>query len=95
MRHEAIISLYKNVVIVDDTAGAFDAEGNSVLINEQEVQAETIRLQAEYNAKKYQRDRAKAYPSIPDQLDTLYHGGYDAWKASIDVVKNKYPKGVA
>jgi hypothetical protein len=82
-------------VIVDDTAGAFDAEGNSVLINEQEVQAETIRLQAEYNAKKYQRDRAKAYPSIPDQLDTLYHGGYDAWKASIDVVKNKYPKGVA
>jgi hypothetical protein len=95
MRHEAIISLYKNVVIVDDTAGAFDAEGNLVPINEQEVQAETIRLQAEYNAKKYQRDRAKAYPSIPDQLDTLYHGGYDAWKASIDVVKNKYPKGVA
>jgi hypothetical protein len=61
----------------------------------EEVNAEIARLQADYDAKQYQRDRANEYPSIVDQLDTLYHGGYDAWKASIDVVKNKYPKGVA
>jgi len=36
--------------------------------------------------------RAAEYPSIPDQLDTLYHGGYDAWKATIQAVKDKYPK---
>jgi len=60
-----------------------------------EIQAEIARLQADYDAKQYQRNRAKEYPSIVDQLDTLYHGGYDAWKASIDVVKNKYPKGAA
>ncbi|CAB4160503.1 hypothetical protein UFOVP765_8 [uncultured Caudovirales phage] len=59
------------------------------------VLAEAARLQADYDAKQYQRNRAKEYPSIVDQLDTLYHGGYDAWKASIDVVKNKYPKGAA
>ena len=61
----------------------------------EEVNAEIARLQADYESKQYQRNRAKEYPSIVDQLDTLYHGGYDAWKASIDVVKNKYPKGAA
>jgi hypothetical protein len=59
---------------------------------EAEIQAEIIRLQADYKAKQYQRDRAKEYPSIVNQLDTLYHGGYDAWKATIQAVKDKYPK---
>jgi len=40
----------------------------------------------------YKEQRAKAYPSIPDQLDLLYHGGLDAWKAAIDAVKQEYPK---
>ena len=59
---------------------------------EEEVQAEIERLQAEYENNQYQRDRASTYPSIQDQLDTLYHQGYDGWKAMIDEVKNKYPK---
>lgn len=59
---------------------------------EEELQAEIERLQAEYENNQYQRDRASEYPSIQDQLDTLYHQGYDGWKASIDEVKNKYPK---
>jgi hypothetical protein len=40
----------------------------------------------------YADKRRMEYPLIPDQLDMLYHGGYDAWKASIDAVKTKYPK---
>lgn len=40
----------------------------------------------------YQELRAKAYPSIPDQLDLLYHGGMDAWKAAITEVKQEFPK---
>ncbi len=36
--------------------------------------------------------RRAEYPSIEDQLDTLYHGGYDAWKATISTIKQKYPK---
>ena len=58
----------------------------------QEVEIEVARLQAEYERNEYQRQRAQEYPPITDQLDTLYHGGYDAWKASIDAVKLKYPK---
>jgi len=59
---------------------------------EEEVQVEIERLQQEYQNNQYQRDRASEYPSIQDQLDTLYHQGYDGWKARIDEVKNKYPK---
>ena len=40
----------------------------------------------------YQELRAAAYPSIADQLDTIYHGGIDAWKAEIAAVKQEYPK---
>jgi hypothetical protein len=38
--------------------------------------------------------RAQAYPSIADQLDSIFHVGIDGWKAEIQAVKDKYPKGV-
>lgn len=60
--------------------------------SEDEVAAEVSRLKSEYSANEYARQRAAEYPSFADQFDVLYHGGYDAWKAAIDVVKNKYPK---
>ena len=59
---------------------------------EAEIQAEVARLQAEYEANEYQRQRASAYPSIADQLDKIYHEGIDAWKAQIAAVKQEYPK---
>lgn len=51
-----------------------------------------LNAQAAFNALSYADKRRAEYPSIPDQLDTLYHGGYDAWKATIQAVKDKYPK---
>jgi hypothetical protein len=59
---------------------------------ESELNVEIARLESEYNAKQYQRDRAKEYPAIVDQLDTIFHEGLDAWKAQIQAVKDKYPK---
>lgn len=56
------------------------------------VAAKIAELQAEYDANQYQRDRALAYPSWQDQLDTIYHQGIDAWKAEIQAIKNQYPK---
>ena len=39
-------------------------------------------------------DRRKSeYPSIPDQLDYIYHNGIEKWKTDMVLpVKNKYPK---
>jgi hypothetical protein len=53
---------------------------------------EIARITAELAATQYQRQRKQAYPQIADQLDTLYHGGYDAWKAEIAAIKAQYPK---
>ena len=85
MNHKAIYKLYPQVVSIDDGAGAFDAQGNKVAIDEAAVSVWV-------DPEAYKYERAKAYPSIVDQLDTLYHGGYDAWKATIQAVKDKYPK---
>ena len=60
--------------------------------SDSEIDAEISRLQAEYDSKQYQRDRAKAYPSTVDQLDDIYHNGVDGWKATIKAVKDTYPK---
>jgi hypothetical protein len=40
----------------------------------------------------YVNSRRSEYPSIEDQLDVLYHEGYEGWKAKISDVKSKYPK---
>ena len=37
-------------------------------------------------------NRRNDYPSIADQLDDIYHNGIDAWKATIKITKDKYPK---
>ena len=60
--------------------------------SEEQIQAKLKELQADYDSKQYQRDRAVAYPSYADQFDTIYHQGIDAWKAEIKVIKDKYPK---
>jgi hypothetical protein len=61
-------------------------------ISTADIEAKMVEVQAEYDAKQYQRDRAKEYPSMADQLDDIYHNGIDAWKATIKTIKDKYPK---
>lgn len=68
------------------------ADKNQAQPTEVEIESEISRLQAKYDAKEYARKRKAEYPSFADQFDTLYHGGYDAWKAQIDAIKAKYPK---
>lgn len=67
-------------------------DANQIKPTESEINTEIARLQADYDATQYQRNRAAEYPSFADQFDLLYHGGYEAWKASIDAIKTKFPK---
>jgi len=64
----------------------------TAVISKADIQAKQAELQTAYDNNKYQRDREKEYPSIVDQLDDIYHNGIDAWKATIKVTKDKYPK---
>jgi hypothetical protein len=88
MNHNAIYALYPQVVTVDDTAGAFDAEGNKV-----EIDMAAVNAWVDPNAYKYQR--AAEYPPMADYIDGVVKGDQaqiDAYIAACMAVKAKYPK---
>ena len=66
-----------------------------------DIEAKMTELQAEYDAKEYQRERATSYPSIGDQLDMLWHSidqnpslksEYFEFYEAIKAIKVKHPK---
>jgi hypothetical protein len=85
MLHDLIYKLYPTVVTIRGE-DAFDAEGNQVAIDQSLVDAEIARTA-------YIGKRQAEYPSFADQFDKIFHEGIDAWKAEIQAVKDKYPKG--
>ena len=82
--------LQNNIHFLDSTEFEHLLPVGCVQITDDE--AETIRL-SKVVPPTYAELRAAAYPPIVDQLDTIFHGGLDAWKAEIQYIKNKYPKG--
>jgi hypothetical protein len=72
-------------VQVDLTAEEIEATLNTWAENE-------LARQLDEEANGYKTARANEYPSIPDQLDDIFHNGLDAWKATIQETKDKYPK---
>jgi hypothetical protein len=85
--HQAILDLNPSVVTIRGDV-AYDADGNEVAYDKDAVQAYV-------DAHAYIAKRAAEYPPIGDQLDTIFHEGLDAWKAQIQAIKAKYPKGTA
>jgi len=85
MNHDAIYALNPLVVSIRGDI-AFDIDGNEVAYDKSAVEAYIA-------ANAYKELRAKEYPSYADQFDTIFHNGLDAWKAQIQAVKDKYPKG--
>ena len=70
-------------------------ENGTTPIPANEILAKQQELITEYNSNKYQRDRAKDYPSIQEQLDMQYWdkiNGTNNWQDAINAVKAKYPK---
>jgi hypothetical protein len=91
MKHQAIYALYPNVVMINDSTGAFDKDGNKVEINLDLVNAWV-------DPEAYKAKRAAEYPPYTDYLDGIVKGDNAQVQAYIDAcnaVKNKYPKGAA
>tara|TARA_A100001201_G_scaffold90012_1_gene78857 strand:+ start:502 stop:852 length:351 start_codon:yes stop_codon:yes gene_type:complete len=59
---------------------------------EEEVVQKIAELTYQQEVEVYKEQRAREYPPYADQFDQIFHEGIDAWKASIQVVKDKYPK---
>ena len=89
MRHDAIRSLYPQAVTINGDFEVWDKDGNVIKIDDTKVKEEEKRL---LEKNKYIILRRTAYPTLEDQMDTLYHEGYDGWKKQIQAIKEKYPK---
>ena len=93
-KHKAIRNKYPNAVnIIGDKA--YDKDNNLLTLDEALVKTEEDKLQAEYDALEYQRQRKREYPTIEELVVALYDTDD---KADIETkraaVKAKYPKGV-
>jgi hypothetical protein len=61
----------------------------------EEVEAEIPVIAKKIEDEAYIYKRAEEYPELVDQLDMIFHGGVEEWKAQIQAIKDKYPKPTA
>lgn len=97
-KFDSIKSLVPNAEIIV-RGSSIDAEVEwlvepSIKPTNEQIATELARLQAQYEAKEYQRKRVVEYPSIGDQLDALFHAGVfpSDMAEQIQAIKDKYPK---
>ena len=96
---KALTSLYPGAqwsLNGEDYSGLEWLPGNiSPKPSREELEAEADRLHQVWLNNQYQRDRAREYPLITNQLDMLYWdkiNGTDNWQQAVQAVKDKYPK---
>jgi len=102
--HEAIYKAYAGTVVsIDDSAGAFDASGNSVTLEQSKIDTARTELNTAAAQIKYQTDRttdgSTTYDTYGNQLDMIYAdlvaGKFDTtgtWATHIKAVKDANPK---
>ena len=102
--HQAIRKAYPDAIMIDDSTGAFKADGSKITLVQSAIDAARVEL----NKLNYKQDRVLGvgstigYPQINIQLDQLYHDidagkfGADAktgdWFVGISSVKTAFPK---
>jgi len=95
-KYDAINAIYEgNVTQLSD--GTFEYHSGGSIPTEEAIQSKLAELQAEYDSKKYQRDRK--YPDLGEQFDLLFKD-IDSGKVSKDggfykavkAVKDAHPK---
>jgi hypothetical protein len=94
---EAILKINPNaqVSVNADDINQITWHNGTTPIPANEILAKQQELIAEYNSKQYQRDRAKDYPSIQEQLDMQYWdkvNNTNNWQTKVNEIKVKYPK---
>ena len=82
-----------------DNTDTIDWLKGTTPISESDIETKVNELQADDDAKQYQRDRAVAYAEIKEQLDLLYHDmaadkgdKTGEWFKAIKAVKDANPK---
>ena len=95
--HQAILSLEPNAGFIlqdDDIDTLVWTKDDVTQPSNEDILAEQARLQAEYDAKDWERNRQAEYPSLEDCIHALLDGGdtLTDLQAARQLVKDTYPK---
>jgi hypothetical protein len=94
MNHSAIYRAYPNVVTIDDGAGAFDADGKPVKLDQTKVDAAAVIVAKEQALATARQSRASAYTTEADPLFfKVQRGEADQadYDAKIAEIRTRYP----
>ena len=92
--HEAIYKVYSDCVTIDDSTGAFRADGTKITLVQSDIDAARIEL----DKLKYKDTRQPLYPSLGDFADAMYWNSkgdstkLEAYYAACEKVKTDNPK---
>jgi predicted phosphoribosyltransferase len=97
---DAIKTIHPNVqftakISAGDEITAWDVDNNEIELDDAKIQVELARLQAEYDAQEYARNRKTEYDAL-NQFELISDdaiNGTTTHKDAIVAVKTKYPKG--
>nr|AFX83765.1 hypothetical protein MedDCM-OCT-S15-C1-cds25 [uncultured Mediterranean phage MEDS1 group]BAR22033.1 hypothetical protein [uncultured Mediterranean phage uvMED]BAR22064.1 hypothetical protein [uncultured Mediterranean phage uvMED]BAR22079.1 hypothetical protein [uncultured Mediterranean phage uvMED]BAR22134.1 hypothetical protein [uncultured Mediterranean phage uvMED] len=96
--HEAIYKTYSDCVEIDDSKGAFKADGTQITLVQSDIDAARTTLDAEAAAIAYQSTRQPLYPSLGDFADAMYWNSkgdsskLEAYYTACEKVKTDNPK---
>ena len=94
MIDQAIYNTHSSVVSILESTDAYDAQGDSVVLDMALVNAEVTRLQAAYDAQAYSRLRKVEY-NLLNQDEMRYDdlvNGTTTWQDAIASIKLAHPK---
>ena len=97
---EKIYKIYggKRIELSEDEANAHRAMQEQVAKEQEETRWLRHRLEGktashlDKDGKRVIDSYTEGYPPISDQLDQIFHEGIDAWKETIQAVKDAHPK---
>jgi hypothetical protein len=96
MLEKAILKINSKAqfTIHNEDINSIEWHNGTTPIPKADIEAKMVEVQADYDAKQYQRDRV--YPSIGEQLDMQYWdnvNGTTTWNDAVAKVKSDNPKG--
>ena len=76
------------------TSRGLSVSDHTIVLDATDIDVQAMMDTYSESLKTYSDHRASSYPSIPEQLDYIYHNGIEKWKTDMVLpVKEKYPKG--
>jgi len=93
-KFEAVQSLVPNAKLVMVGDEITDWQDDRTQPTDEAIATEQTRLQAEYDAKDWERNRQAQYPSVQDCIHALLDGGQTLTdlQSARQLVKDTYPK---